>query len=588
MIAVPDGRLTWVGVFLYLFWHPRIPRDQPEDCLFSHSSSGTRSGVFMTRDGLSFKTMAGGTGGVMLVFLLLLSLAPSLTGCSGHLYPEGRTIRNWQICYSEYFDPVLAREKGVWVDKDISRLFPIPHAKARSLRYVWLKARFSVEHPERYSGFSLGRIYDTDKVYVNTVLVGERHRADVQEFHFPRNYSLPPGVLVKGDNDVMIHVGIYGKEFAGILGQVRLLDTKDFSRDRILDTLFFLHIPLSIMAMLLGLFVTILVFHVLSETGALVYVVLGIILTWVIHLTLLFFPIQPFPMEWRIVVLWLCFFVSSVLFVLFVQFNFRVFYRNLTWAFVAFTAVSALIALAGGSPISPDSPGRFLGAVSVLITNGLVIFFFIDLRNSLNRRTKILFWCLAFIPGEIIGLDILNYLYGTRSIPYFHIYGLPLLMLMIVLLYRDSMLETRGGTVLVGRGMGELHPLPAKGDGSVVTTQVRTKLNGLLDYIHSSFNCPVTREELAEKAGLSPDYLSRMFKAHTGLKINDYLSEVRIREACRLLRENRDDKIIDIAFAVGFESLATFNRSFMKIMKLPPTEYRQRVFSAELGQNPES
>lgn len=345
----------------------------------------------MTEDDLSFKTMTLRTGVWMLMILSLFLLLSSLTGCSGHLYPQGRAITGWQICYNENPDPSLVREKCAWIDKDISRLFPMPYPSARSGRYVWLRASFFLDRPETFTGLSLGRIYDTDKVYVNGVLVGERKQEDVQEYHFPRNYSLLPGVLVQEDNEVMIQVGVHGKEFGGILGQVRLLGAKDFSRDRVLDSLFFLHIPLSIMAMLLGLFVTILVFHVLSEAGALVYVVLGIILTWTVHLAMIFFPIQPLPMEWRIAVLWLSFFASSVLFVLFVQFNFRVFYRNLTWAFVALTALVTLIALSGSSPISPDSPGRFLGAVSVFMTNGLIIFFYVTLRKSLERRVKILF-----------------------------------------------------------------------------------------------------------------------------------------------------------------------------------------------------
>lgn len=528
----------------------------------------------MTEDGSSFKTMTGRTDVWMIMVLLLVLLLSGLAGCSGHLYPEGRAITNWQICYNENPDPTSVRENCAWVGKDTSRLFPIPHPSARSVRYVWLRASFFLDRPETFAGLSLGRIYDTDKVYVNGVLVGERKQEDVQEFHFPRNYSLLPGVLVKGDNEVLIQVGVHGKEFAGILGQVRLLDARGFSRDKVLDSLFFLHIPLSIMAMLLGLFVTILVFHVLSEAGALVYVVLGIILTWTVHLAMIFFPIQPLPMEWRIVVLWLSFFASSVLFVLFVQFNFRVFYRNLTWAFVTFTTVVTLIALSGSSPVSPDSPGRFLGAVSVFMTNGLVIFFYVTLRKSLERRVKILFWCLAFIPGEIIGLDILNYLYGTRSVPYFHIYSLPLLMLMIVLLYRDTMLGERHRLKLMTVKEAE-DPVPDSVGGSVVTPQVREKLNRLLDYIQANFSRPVTREDLAEMAGLSPDYLGRMFKAHTGQKINDYINGVRIREACLLLRDNPETKIIDIAFIVGFESLATFNRAFMRIMKLAPTDYRQ-------------
>lgn len=154
-------------------------------------------------------------------------------------------------------------------------------------------------------------------------------------------------------------------------------------------------------------------------------------------------------------------------------------------------------------------------------------------------------------------------------------------MLMIVLLYRDTMLGERHRLKVMTVKLGEENSIPGRCGGSVVTPQVREKLNTLIDYIQANFGRPVTREDLAEMVGLSPDYLGRMFKAHTGHKINDYISEVRIREACRMLRENPEAKIIDIAFVVGFESLATFNRTFMKIMKLAPTDYRQTFSQSE-------
>jgi AraC-like DNA-binding protein len=481
----------------------------------------------------------------------------------------------------------VVRDKGPWVDKDVNRLFRLPYDQSKQIQYAWLKAEFRVEHPENMAGLSLGRIYDTDRVFVNGILCGERKLEDIQEFHLPRNYALPPGVLKKGPNEIMIHLGVYGKEFGGIKGEVRLLTAKSFKRDKVMDSILFQHIPMGIMAMLLGLFAIILISHVFGAIGYPVFVVLGVITTWLIHLAVLFFPIQPLSMETRINILWLCLFANSVFFVLFVQVNFRVFFKHLTFTFIAMEVVSALWVFLGNSPISPDSPGKILGTLSVFATNVIVIYLFFRLRNLVDQRTKIVFFALAFIPGEVIGLDILNYLYGTHSAPYFHIYGIPFLMLLVMILHRKSLVADRRRVKDLTMKLKELSSARyGEETRAVVTAQVRHKLNTLMEYIHSSFNRPLTREELAEKIDLSPDYLSRMFKAHTGKKINDYINDVRIREACRLLLENRDDKIIDIAFVVGFESLATFNRAFMKTMNLSPTEYRQNAGTGSPGSEP--
>jgi transcriptional regulator GlxA family with amidase domain len=56
--------------------------------------------------------------------------------------------------------------------------------------------------------------------------------------------------------------------------------------------------------------------------------------------------------------------------------------------------------------------------------------------------------------------------------------------------------------------------------------------------------------------------------------MNDYINELRIKEAARKLKET-DDKIIDIAFSVGFGSLRTFNKAFREIMKISPAYYRK-------------
>ncbi|HQL83140.1 MAG TPA: helix-turn-helix transcriptional regulator, partial [Spirochaetota bacterium] len=60
----------------------------------------------------------------------------------------------------------------------------------------------------------------------------------------------------------------------------------------------------------------------------------------------------------------------------------------------------------------------------------------------------------------------------------------------------------------------------------------------------------------------------------TGYKINDYINKLRIEDAAAKLAE-RDGKIIEIAFSVGFESLTTFNRVFKSVVGKTPTEYRE-------------
>ncbi len=86
-------------------------------------------------------------------------------------------------------------------------------------------------------------------------------------------------------------------------------------------------------------------------------------------------------------------------------------------------------------------------------------------------------------------------------------------------------------------------------------------------------NADISREGLASAIDISPDYMSRLFKVYTGMKLNDYINKLRV-EAATLKLENKDTRIIDIAFDVGFESIMTFNRAFKAFMEITPSEYR--------------
>ncbi|HOS38489.1 MAG TPA: AAA family ATPase [Spirochaetota bacterium] len=99
-------------------------------------------------------------------------------------------------------------------------------------------------------------------------------------------------------------------------------------------------------------------------------------------------------------------------------------------------------------------------------------------------------------------------------------------------------------------------------------------LKRALDYLADNYLSDISREGLAAHLQVHPDHLGKVFKKGTGKKISEHVNELRIRDAARRLVES-DETIIDIAFAVGFESLRTFNRAFQKVMGTTPTEYRE-------------
>ena len=80
----------------------------------------------------------------------------------------------------------------------------------------------------------------------------------------------------------------------------------------------------------------------------------------------------------------------------------------------------------------------------------------------------------------------------------------------------------------------------------------------------------------ADHLGLSPAYLSKIFPQKMGKTFTEYLSEIRIDEAKRLLRESEND-ILEISRACGFNSANYFCRVFKKLTGISPSDYRVSV-----------
>ncbi|HNW30173.1 MAG TPA: helix-turn-helix domain-containing protein [Spirochaetota bacterium] len=109
-----------------------------------------------------------------------------------------------------------------------------------------------------------------------------------------------------------------------------------------------------------------------------------------------------------------------------------------------------------------------------------------------------------------------------------------------------------------------------------ITSVTEEKIKKAIEYIDANYTSDISREGLAASLDISPNHLGKFFKVQTGKKINEYINELRIRDAAKKLRERKQETIINIAFSVGFESLSTFNRTFLKIMGITPSEYKDR------------
>ena len=94
------------------------------------------------------------------------------------------------------------------------------------------------------------------------------------------------------------------------------------------------------------------------------------------------------------------------------------------------------------------------------------------------------------------------------------------------------------------------------------------------NYISKNYMDEIRLGTLADIAGMSPSAFSRFFKLHTGRNLTDYIIDIRLGSASRLLVDT-SQSVSEISFKCGFNNLSNFNRIFKKKKGCSPTEFRE-------------
>ena len=96
----------------------------------------------------------------------------------------------------------------------------------------------------------------------------------------------------------------------------------------------------------------------------------------------------------------------------------------------------------------------------------------------------------------------------------------------------------------------------------------------MLEYIHTHYKEALELEDLSRVTYSTESHLSRLFKKHMGTTILSYVHQLRIEEACRMLK-NRTCDIQETAFLVGYSSLNNFYKYFKRYTGKTPAQYME-------------
>jgi AraC-like DNA-binding protein len=95
-------------------------------------------------------------------------------------------------------------------------------------------------------------------------------------------------------------------------------------------------------------------------------------------------------------------------------------------------------------------------------------------------------------------------------------------------------------------------------------------------YLEENYSRKIPLEAAARIAAMEATYFSTFFHKKVGVPFRDWLRHARITKAMELIAK-RDYSLTEVAFAVGYSDLRTFERAFKKVVKLNPQQFKKSV-----------
>ena len=103
------------------------------------------------------------------------------------------------------------------------------------------------------------------------------------------------------------------------------------------------------------------------------------------------------------------------------------------------------------------------------------------------------------------------------------------------------------------------------------------RMSDIFQYTMNNYHNEITLAQVSDIANMTPNAFCRYFKQRTNKTFVNFLIDIRIGNACKLLTKNNDLNITEISYKSGFNNLANFNRKFKSIKGVTPSQYRKNI-----------
>lgn len=484
-----------------------------------------------------------------------------------------RRVENWELCRT---DPSITGGYGSEPDcAKITLPFMVQPRDTGSLRqeHVWFRGSFCVTgNPDSFYGISPGRVYFSDETSVNGIIVDSSPSGMHANMHEPRHYVLHQGQVKRGMNTVMIKVGIPDGRFGGLADQVYVSDKESFSGHRLKDDILYRMVPLAVIVFLFTGIIPLIVFYALHRREQVFMAGAVVSLSHVFYVLSYFSPLKLWPPETSLLIqlAHVPFFAMAMIFLM--QALYRVYLAGFSIFALSLLSPSLVLAIFS-EHVFASMRAKIIFAFALL---GVITILYALCLARINRARSdrlrmITITAFVVLIQIIIGFELSNFITGAYPPGIVATYCIPVF----------SLAFSISAGIDIGRRFDEMNRIYQRARVSgqrnqrTLTELTRGRLDEVIAFIDENYRFDISREGLAAAVDMNHDYMSRQFRAYTGKKINDYINELRIKDAREMLCQS-DATILDIALAVGFESLSTFNRAFKKATGTGPAEARKQ------------
>jgi len=128
----------------------------------------------------------------------------------------------------------------------------------------------------------------------------------------------------------------------------------------------------------------------------------------------------------------------------------------------------------------------------------------------------------------------------------------------------------------------EAHTLSSSSFAKAGTQSESRRVQKVQEYVNMHYQEDIRLEQLADLSGMTPVAFSRFYKQRTGKCITDYILDIRLGHAIRLLADS-EMPIYEICYDSGFNNVSNFNRIFKKKKEHSPKEFRENFRRRKLA-----